>query len=122
MVKECEDLKFKLRGKSDLASLSEQKLRGQEGTLVKLRESVEVLNQTIDEEKKLSSCLSKRLENVVLSGQMTSNPKETAKKHNSSPTKTYSSGQKSSTKIISSKNDDTSTLENTALTRLSSKD
>jgi len=122
MAKECEDLKFKLRGKSDLAILSEQKLRGQEGSLVKLRESVEVLNQTIDEEKKLSSCLSKRLENVVLSGQMTSNPKETAKKHNSSLTKEMSSGQNSSTKIISSKNDDTSTLENTALTRLSSKD
>jgi len=61
---------------------------------VKLRESVEVLNQIIDEEKKLSSCLSKRLENVVLSGQMTSNLKETAKKHLSSPTKSLSSGQK----------------------------
>jgi len=58
MAKECEDLKLRLRGKTDLAQLSEQKLRGQEGTLVKLRESVEVLNHTIDEEKKLSSCLS----------------------------------------------------------------
>jgi len=40
---------------------------------------------------------------------MTSNQKETAKKHISSPTKNLPSGQKSSTKIISSKNDDTST-------------
>jgi len=82
MAKECEDLKNRLRGKSDLALQSEQKLRDQEGTLVKLRESVEVLNQTLDEEKRLSSSLSIRLDNVY-GGQMTTNTQETAVKHNS---------------------------------------
>jgi len=76
-----------LQRKSDIALQSEQKLREQEGTLVKLRESVEVLNHTIDEEKKLSSSLSKRLENVY-GGQMATKTQETAKK-----TQFYSSAQ-----------------------------
>jgi len=89
--------------------------------LVKLRESVEVLNQTIDVEKKLSSSLTKRLDNVY-GGQMTTKTQETTRKQNSNlkQNSIFTSGQKSSTKIISSKNDDNSILEHTALTRHSS--
>jgi hypothetical protein len=87
---------------------------------VKLRESVEVLNHTIDEEKILSSSLSKRLDNVY-GGQMATKTEETAKKHNNLVQNSiFTSGQKSSNKIISSKNDDNSILEHTALTRHSS--